>query len=172
MTLQGPPVAIAPTGTSWWQHAVLAGRRAVVYELHSLARSMLDLTIGYAEQRHQFGRPIGSFQAVRHQLAEVFVAVESAGLALGESWEQPDPWQVALTKSLAGAAHALASNTCLQVHGAIGFTAEYDLHRFIRRGWVLDLILGSTRELDAAAGLAILESHTVPRVGTLVDSHV
>lgn len=160
-----PDDVLPPTlGQPVWRSAVAAGRRALTHELLAIGRHMLRATVAYAAQRTQFGRPIGSFQAVRHRLAEVHVALESAALALELAEQDHEPDDAALSKCLAGHAHVLASEVCLQVHGAIGFTAEHDLHRYSRRGALLNLLLGSADEVDHAIGAQLLaDGHAPPR---------
>jgi hypothetical protein len=171
--LDAEPLEVAESGLGQvaCDAVVAAARVAVACELVGLARAMLALATTHVSVREQFGRPIGSFQAVRHQLADAFVAIDSAGLAVAQYWEWPDPEQAALTKSLAGWAHATTADVCLQVHGAIGFTAEHDLHRYIRRGWALDAILGSARELDLSWGARIVAQPELPRLGDLATPY-
>ncbi len=143
-----------------------ACRRVLAYELVGLSTQMLAGATEYAKVRMQFGQPIGAFQAVKHRLADVYVAVRAAGVVIGESW-QPDPELMILAaKSLAARAFAVASENCLQVLGAIGFTLEHDLHRFIRRGKVLDRLYGSERELRAELGGALRAAGRMPRPST------
>ncbi|SKV66476.1 Probable acyl-CoA dehydrogenase FadE [Mycobacteroides abscessus subsp. massiliense] len=91
----------------------------------------------YAKQRSQFGRPIGSYQAVKHKLADVHIALELArplvyGAALALADESPTAARdVSAAKVAAGKAAYLAARSSLQTHGAIGFTAEYDLSLWI-----------------------------------------
>lgn len=156
------------TGSLAWREGVVAARRALSFEIVGVVTEMLETSVAYTNERHQFGRPIGSFQAVRHRLADVYIALEAARLALGESWAG-DVLQVATAKSLAGYAHALAAQHCLQVTGAIGFTADYPLHRLMRRGWVLDVVLGSWRKIDAEIGAQLVAEGRVPRFGGLAN---
>jgi hypothetical protein len=144
-----------------------ACRRALAYELVGLGSAMLDLTVEYAGVRTQFGQPIGAFQAVKHRLADVLVALRAAEVAADESWEGDTAVAAAAAKCLAGRAFRLAAENCLQVMGAIGFTLEHDLHRFILRGTVLDVLYGSARELRVEVGRALVERRRMPRPGVL-----
>jgi hypothetical protein len=144
-----------------------ACRRALAYELIGLGSAMLDLTAEYAGARVQFGQPIGAFQAVKHRLADVLVALRAAEAAADESWNGDTVFAAAVAKCLAGRAFRLATENCLQVMGAIGFTLEHDLHRFIVRGTVLDVLFGSARELRVELGRALVERGRVPRPGAL-----
>ena len=113
----------------------------------------------------QFGRPIASFQAVRHRLAETLVAIDGAEATLSRRamttsahcWPRPPPGRPALT----------AARHCQQVLGGIGFTAEHDLHRHVKRVLVLDGLLGSSRELTREAGRVVRVGRSAPRVATL-----
>ena len=139
----------------------------LAYELVGLGSAMLDLTTEYAGARVQFGQPIGAFQAVKHRLADVLVALRAAEVAADESWNGDTVFAAAAAKCLAGRAFRLAAENCLQVMGAIGFTLEHDLHRFILRGTVLDVLYGSARELRIELGRALDERGRVPRPGVL-----
>ena len=146
-----------------------ACRRAISYELLGLASTMLAMASEYAGARVQFGQPIGVFQSVKHRLADVFVAVRAAEVVADESWDalsEPDAeLAVAATKCLAGRAGRVAAENCLQVMGAIGFTEEHVLHRFIARATVLDVLYGSARSLRADLGRMLLARGTMPRLG-------
>ena len=104
---------------------------ACAAELVGCGERLLVDSVGYARQRRQFGREIGSYQAVKHQLADVRIALDFArplvfGAALGEV-------PVSAAKVAAGDAAYLASRVALQVHGAIGYTREFDLGLWITR---------------------------------------
>jgi alkylation response protein AidB-like acyl-CoA dehydrogenase len=124
---------------SAWRRGVL-GTSAL---LTGLAARMLTLTVEYSKQREQFGRPIGSFQAIKHALANALVAIEFARPAvLAAAWAQaagaPDAAaQVSAGKVLAADAARLVARTALQCHGAIGYTTEFDLHLYAKRAWAL-----------------------------------
>jgi alkylation response protein AidB-like acyl-CoA dehydrogenase len=122
-----------------WQRGVL-GTSAL---LGGLATRMLALTVGYVQQREQFGKPIGSFQAIKHALANALVAVEFARPAvLAAAWAQATgsaqaPARTSMAKVLASDAARLVARTAIQCHGAIGYTTEYDLHLYAKRAWAL-----------------------------------
>jgi alkylation response protein AidB-like acyl-CoA dehydrogenase len=111
--------------------------------LVGLARHLLEVTVGYAKERHQFGQPIGGFQAVKHQLANAHLAVEFAAPAVYRAaWslatDQPTvPRDVSMAKAMAADAAEQVARTALQVHGAIGYTYESDLHLWMKRVWAL-----------------------------------
>jgi hypothetical protein len=141
----------------------VACRRALAYELLAASTAMLTNAADYAKVRTQFGQPIGAFQAVKHRLADVYVGVRAAAVVTDESWESEPELMTRAAKCLAARAFALASENCLQVLGAIGFTLEHDLHRFIRRGKVLDRLYGSERELRLELGTTLRERRRMPR---------
>lgn len=111
-----------------------------------LAAAMLELAADYAKARNQFGRAIGSFQAVKHHLADVAIAVEMArplvwGAAVGMQGDVPDGTDVrrdiSAAKVAAGEAADLAARRALQVLGAIGYTAEHDLSLYLTKARAL-----------------------------------
>jgi alkylation response protein AidB-like acyl-CoA dehydrogenase len=143
-----------------WQHGVL-GTAAV---LVGLAERMLTMTIEYVASRRQFGAPVGSFQAVKHRLADAYVAVEFARPAvLAAGWAQAAAAadaseQTSVAKALASDAACAVARAAIQCHGAIGYTTEYDLHLYAKRAWALAAAWGSAtwhrRRLATALGLA------------------
>lgn len=115
------------------------GALATAAQLQGLARTMLDISVEYAKQRKQFGRAIGSQQAIKHLLAEIAVAVEMAAPLLqaaamavrdGAPTARRD---VSAAKVACGDAAYKASRVALQVHGAIGYTQEHDLSLYLTR---------------------------------------
>ena len=112
-----------------------------------LGRALLDVSVAYARTRHQFGHPIGEFQAVKHQLAGVLVELEFTrpllyGAAL--AYRTPDfSRDVSAAKVAASAASYAAARVALQVHGAIGYTDEYDPSLWIRKARALHGAWGS-----------------------------
>jgi Acyl-CoA dehydrogenase, C-terminal domain len=138
-----------------------AGRRALGWWLLGTGRAMLALARAHALDRSQFGRPLASFQAVRHRLAETLVALDGAEAALLAA---SDDLGSLLAKAAAGQAALTAARHCQQVLGGIGFTAEHSLHRHVRRALVLDGLLGSARELTRQAGALLREGGSAPRL--------
>jgi alkylation response protein AidB-like acyl-CoA dehydrogenase len=120
----------------WWRVALAA-------ELAGTLRAALDVTLAHVKQRRQFGRAIGSFQAVQHRLAECHVLVEgSAWLAREAAWRGADAESAAVAAAFAGAAAARVFTETHQLSGAIGYTREHDLHVFSMRLQALRLELG------------------------------
>ena len=155
-------VALAAAPATAWTAAVVAGQRALAHELVGAARAMLGLAREHAVDRVQFGRPIGSFQAVRHRLADTLVAIEAADAALQAAWDAPSPANAALAKALAGRGALTAARHCQQVLAGIGFTTEHPLHRHVRRARLVDQLLGDTRSLTRQLGEDLLATHRLP----------
>jgi hypothetical protein len=143
-----------------------ACRRALAHELLGATDAMLTMATEYAKVRQQFGQPIGAFQAVKHRLADVYVARQAAAVVVEESWRSDPACTTVAAKALAARAGALASENCLQVLGAIGFTLEHELHRFVRRVRVLDRLYGSQPQLRVELGRLVQARGRVPRPGT------
>ena len=125
---------------------------------------MLRLAREHALEREQFGRPIAQFQAVRHRLAETYVALEAADAAVVSAWDAPGPLTAMLAKSLAGRGATIAARHCQQVLAGIGFTSEHALHRYVKRALVLDGLLGSSSRLPQELGATLLATRQLPRL--------
>ena len=108
--------------------------------------------------------PVASFQAIRHRLAETLVAIEGAEATLVAAAAEPDDLSFLLAKAAAGQAALAAARHCQQVLGGIGFTAEHELHRHLKRALVLDGLLGSSRELTREAGATLRAKGFAPRL--------
>ncbi len=121
---------------------------AAASQLLGLGTAMLEMSVAYAGQREQFGRPIGSFQAVKHQLADVYVAVEFARPVVARAaWSlarrlPTRERDVSHAKHAAGEAARRAARVALQLHGGIGYTFEHDLHMWMKRTWTLASLWG------------------------------
>jgi hypothetical protein len=158
---QGDSVPLAALG---------AGRRALGWWLVGTSRAMLSLARQHAVERVQFGRHISSFQAIRHRLAETLVAIEGAEATLHAATAQsddPDGLASLLAKAAAGQAALTTGRHCQQVLGGIGFTAEHQLHRHVKRSLILDGLLGSARELTRQAGATLRAKGSAPRLAQL-----
>lgn len=149
-------------GQRLWDEALERGALNVSGQLVGLAQRMLDLSVDYAAQRKQFGKPIGSFQAVKHHLADVVTKIEFAKPVLYRAvcaLERGEP-QTALRVSHAKLACADAAWTAarksIQVHGAMGYTWEVDLQMFMKRAWVLDAAWGDRSFHRARLGELLL----------------
>jgi alkylation response protein AidB-like acyl-CoA dehydrogenase len=119
--------------------AFAAGVLATSAQLVGAGQAMLDLSVAYAKQRSQFGRLIGSYQAIKHKLADVHIALELArplvyGAALSFAAGSPEtPRDISAAKAAASDAALLSARAALQTHGAIGYTAEHDLSQWLLR---------------------------------------
>jgi alkylation response protein AidB-like acyl-CoA dehydrogenase len=127
-----------------------------------VAEATHDLAVAYAKEREQFGRPIGSFQAIKHMLADSFVRREVARAsvyAAAATLDHPEAGDVA--QAVAGAkvnaSEAAMKNarTCIQVHGGMGYTWEVPAHYYLKRAWVLEQRFGTTAAYADALGAAI-----------------
>lgn len=125
------------------QFALDRGALANAAQCLGLAQRMLDLTVQYTGERQQFGKPIGSFQAVKHLLANVALSLEFAKAPVYRAayaaarQSRSLTVNVAQAKLAAGDAVQLAARNCMQAHGAMGYTWEADLHIFSKRAWAL-----------------------------------
>ena len=140
------PVTLVVDGDAGFAATNAAFDRAALgaaAQLVGLGQAMLDLTASYTRERRQFGVPIGSFQAVKHHLADASLAVEFAQplvlrAANSVATGHPDTSvHVSMAKAKASEAALGASRVSLQCHGAIGYTVECDLHLFMKRSWAL-----------------------------------
>ncbi len=137
-------VAKGTRGRELWLQAMNHGALGAAAQCLGLAQRMIDISVKYTAERQQFGKPIGSFQAVKHHMANVAVQLEYAKAPVYRA-----AWSLANGHRLAGmhVSHAkiaateaalLAAKNGIQVHGAMGYTWEVDLHIFMKRAWALD----------------------------------
>lgn len=133
---------VTATGESWdadTTHAYEVGALATAAQLIGAGQAMLNTAVDYAKQRTQFGRVIGGYQAIKHKLADVHIAIELArplvyGAALSLADDSADTSRdVSAAKVAASDAALLAAHSALQTHGAIGFTSECDLSLWLLR---------------------------------------
>jgi alkylation response protein AidB-like acyl-CoA dehydrogenase len=124
----------------------------VAAELVGISQRALEMAVEYAKDRKQFGRPIGSYQAVAHACAEMLKQVEGArSLVYYAGWtagSEPDSFSIAASAAKAYASDAgwYVTSSSLQVHGGIGFTWEHDLHWFLKRAKTDGVLYGSARD--------------------------
>ena len=135
---------------------------ALALEAVGIGSKAIELAIDYVKEREQFGKKIGTYQAISHSLVDGYVAVELArSLAYWAAWavaeddEQVD-LAVAAAKSQAGEAAVLACEKSIQAHGGIGFTWEHPLHRYYKRALWLEGALGYGREQRAEIAASLL----------------
>ncbi|WP_133915464.1 acyl-CoA dehydrogenase family protein [Streptomyces sp. NBC_00582] len=145
-----PATRLRTHGDGWDLVAQVLDRAAVALaaEQVGVASRALDMAVEYAKVRHQFGRAIGSFQAVKHLLADVLLEVESARAAahyalLAAEGEAPDlPAVASLAKAFCSDACVQATAQNIQVHGGIGFTWEHPAHLYLKRAKTSQLLFG------------------------------
>src|SRR5438067_4794420 len=137
---------------------------ATAADLVGLAARVLDNTVTHANTREQFDRVIGSFQGVKHRLADCYVAIERArSLTYGAAMLVTDPvadaeetWRAAaLAKAAASEAAVETARAGVHVHGALGMTWEHDVHLYLRRAWQLEPVLGDSAALYRAAAASL-----------------
>ncbi|MFI5760716.1 acyl-CoA dehydrogenase family protein [Streptomyces sp. NPDC051563] len=117
---------------------------ALAAEQAGAAARALEATVRYAKERVQFGRPIGSFQAVKHRLADLHTAVEGArSLALAAAAADADPDLAAAARSACSEAFAYVAGEMIQLHGGIGITWEHEAHEYFKRAHGSALLFGS-----------------------------
>ena len=142
VSLEVPAAAIADV----LERAVVA----LSAELLGTTRWLFDTTLAYAKQREQFGRPIGSFQAIKHKLANMALARERAWAAVYyaamciDASDEDRHRAAHVAKAAAGSAAKLCAKDGIQIHGGIGYTWEHDLHLYIRRAYGSEHLLGTS----------------------------
>jgi alkylation response protein AidB-like acyl-CoA dehydrogenase len=135
----GVQIASGPAAVRCVHDAVLAGSGILAAEQLGVAQHCLDLTVGYVKERRQFARPVGSFQAIKHRLADVFVAIAQARAASRYAadclaTESSDTRvAVSLAKAYCSDVAVHAAQECVQLHGGIGFTWEHQAHLYLKR---------------------------------------
>ncbi len=141
---------LGAVGTGWEVVDRMLARAAVALAAEQVggAQKCLDMAVEYAKVRHQFGRPIGSFQAIKHKCADMLVQVESArSAAYYAAWAVSDdndevPLVAPLAKSYCSEAFFFCASENIQIHGGIGFTWEHDAHLFFKRAKSSELLFG------------------------------
>lgn len=150
MTFDQVPAEALGSGDGWQQLQTIYNRAAVLMAFEQLggAEAALDMAVAYAKERFAFGRPIGSFQSLKHMMADMYVALKLAEsncfyAAWALSTNSNDlPLAAATARVSATQAYQLCSRDNIQVHGGMGFTWEFDCHLYYRRSNYLALALG------------------------------
>jgi alkylation response protein AidB-like acyl-CoA dehydrogenase len=170
LTLDAVParrIAAGDAAAAAVRAALSAGAAMLAAEQLGLAERCLEMTVGYARERRQFARPIGSFQAIKHRLADVYVLVAQAravaryaAACLADG--SPDaPVAVAMAKAYCGEAAVKAAEECVQLHGGIGFTWEHPAHLYLKRAKSGSIAFGTPdRHRAVLAGLVNLPGMT------------
>ncbi|MZF53496.1 acyl-CoA dehydrogenase [Streptomyces sp. SID5594] len=145
--------ALATTGRAAAAHLAV--------EAVGAAAGALERTVAYVKEREQFGRAIGSFQAVKHRLADLYVRVEAARSAAYHAAWDPAAGPLALAQALEAA--RTVAGEAVQLHGGIGFTWEHEAHLYVKRAAGDELLFGPVHRLrDHAAGQAGLFGDVTP----------
>ena len=110
------------------------------------ASRCLELTVDYTKERVQFGRPIGSFQALKHRMADLYVAVQSARAVVGDAIAEPTASSAALARLAASEAFTTVAGEAIQLHGGIAITWEHDIQLYFKRAHGSAQLLGPPRE--------------------------
>ncbi|MEV4627034.1 acyl-CoA dehydrogenase family protein [Micromonospora sp. NPDC049523] len=158
----GRRIATGHTAIGAVTDALTAGAALLAAEQVGVAQWCLDTTVEYVRQRHQFGRPVGSFQAVKHRLADVWVGVTEARAVARyaadclASDSVDTPVAAALAQAYCGEVAVTAAQECVQLHGGIGFTWEHPAHLYLKRA------------KSAAIGFGTADRHRA-KLATLVD---
>jgi alkylation response protein AidB-like acyl-CoA dehydrogenase len=156
-------------------HALAVGSALLAAEQVGGAQHLLDLTVEYAKGRVQFGRPIGSFQAVKHRLADMLVDLEHArSTAYHAVWAlddgSDDPALAAcIAQATCSEAYARIAADTIQLHGGIGFTWEYQAHLYFKRAVTDAALLGSAEQHRARIARLVLDTASgagAPEVST------
>lgn len=150
--------ALAPDpGLADWARVLLAAEQV------GAATRCLDLTVAYAKERIQFGRPIGSFQALKHRMADLYVLVQTAGAVVDAAVADPNPESAALAMVTATEAFTAVAGEAIQIHGGIAITWECDIQLYFKRAHGSSQLLGtvaeSLRRLEPVA-LAGADAHS------------
>jgi alkylation response protein AidB-like acyl-CoA dehydrogenase len=166
LTLAGVPgsrIASGPAAERAVAAALAAGAAMLAAEQLGLAERCLEITVAYLKERHQFARPIGSFQALKHRAADLWVGVTqaraaaryaAAALAAGDA---DAPVAIALAKAACSDIAVRAAQECLQLHGGIGFTWEHPAHLYLKRAKSSSIGFGTAdRHRALLAGLVDL----------------
>ncbi|OCB55568.1 acyl-CoA dehydrogenase [Mycobacterium malmoense] len=121
------------------------------------AERCLELTVEYAKNRVQFGRPIGSFQALKHRMADLYVTIAAAKAVVAEACDAPGPTNAATARLAATEALCAAAAEGIQLHGGIAITWEHDMHLYFKRAHGSAHLLSTPQELLARLEAEVLE---------------
>jgi alkylation response protein AidB-like acyl-CoA dehydrogenase len=130
--------------------ALSAGAAAMASEQLGMAEKCLDMTVTYVKERRQFARPVGSFQGLKHRLADLWTGITQARAAARYAagcladGDADAPLAVALAKSYCGDLAVRAAEECVQMHGGIGFTWEHPAHLYLKRAKAASIAFGTS----------------------------
>jgi alkylation response protein AidB-like acyl-CoA dehydrogenase len=144
------PLASGAEADRAFQAALSAGAAALASEQLGVAEMCLQMTVAYVKERRQFARPVGSFQGLKHRLADLWVALTQARAAARYAAacladrDSDAPLAVALAKSYCGDLAVRAAEECVQMHGGIGFTWEHPAHLYLKRAKADSVAFGTS----------------------------
>lgn len=162
-SVSGPMRGPVKDASTEWNRTIAAAHRGLATEIVALAERALRITVQHISVRVQFGSPIGAFQSPRHALADAWARLEGVRALLDESWRYGGMLSAHSAKAAAGRVHRAVADVALQVCGAIGLTAEHELHRYITRGFQIDSLCGSHRQLEATIAEHLFNSYSPGR---------
>lgn len=158
--VDGPTEVLSADAGAVFDRAALAAAAQLV----GLSKQMLDVGVDYSKARRQFGKPIGAFQAVQHHLVDALLKIKFTAPAIHRAaWtlDNGDPdasIHVAMAKLYASETARFVAKKVLQVHGAIGYTYEHDLHMWMKRVWALSSAWGDPKFHLDRVGDHVLEA--------------
>jgi alkylation response protein AidB-like acyl-CoA dehydrogenase len=156
-------------------HALQVGAALLAVEQVGAAQHLLNLSVEYAKSRLQFGRPIGSFQAVKHRLADLLVDVEHArSTAYHAIWALTDgsddpALATSIAQAVCSAAFSHVATDTIQVHGGIGFTWEHQAHLYFKRAATDAVLLGGAEAHRDRVAAMVLDGATADKVPWVAD---
>ena len=157
------------------EHALQVGAALLAVEQVGAAQHLLDLSVDYAKSRLQFGRQIGSFQAVKHRLADLLVDVEHARStayhaiwALADGSDDP-ALATSIAQAVCSAAFSHVATDTIQVHGGIGFTWEHQAHLYYKRATADAVLLGSAEQHRERVATMVLDGASPDRIPRVAD---
>jgi alkylation response protein AidB-like acyl-CoA dehydrogenase len=144
-----PVIASGPAASQAVDAALAAGAAVLASEQLGVAQRCLDMTVAYVKERKQFARPVGSFQALKHRLADLWVDVTQAQAAARyaaaclASGDPDAPVATALAQARCSEVAVHAAEECIQLHGGIGFTWEHPAHLYLKRAKSTSIAFGT-----------------------------
>ncbi|GAA3307474.1 acyl-CoA dehydrogenase family protein [Nonomuraea dietziae] len=163
LSFDGAVARHAGDGAAWERVRDLAVIALAAEQVGGAARC-LEAATAHARLRHQFGRPIGSFQAIKHRLAELLVVVESARSAVWGAVGDPSAQAAAIAGSYCGEAYLKAAGDSIQIHGGIGITWEHEAHRYFKRATSDARLFGPPPLAQGAPGDRLTAEQFLPRL--------
>jgi Acyl-CoA dehydrogenase, C-terminal domain len=144
-----------------------AARALLATEMIGLAAHVIASAVEYTGQRVQYGKAIGTFQALQHRIASAHALITGATHLAEHAVDTGDAWTALVAKAMAGQAAEAACVQAQQCYGAIGFTWEHEFHHYLKRAYVLDWIGGDWRSLERQIGATLQATGIIPRIGSL-----